>query len=511
MSKAEPGITNNQQCALLSGGQLRTFASAKQNILSNSFVLGTAENIRPLCYALGARLGWGAEEYAIVDRELASVTAGTSRILKAARRLWTRYRHRCEGAINNEDEALFSWLQAEPKSTYSTPGSRTAVGSNASFGKSVAPIVRNMKQAASPAETSDNSPDNIFRLNTTLNRAAYRSLLSFQGKYRPLSISCETINICNYRCVMCAYPIMERPKAIMSMEIFKRVLEDYTEMGGGTFSLHPVMGDIFLDKKLPERIELLNEYELIGPTYFVTNGVYSDRFDDQTLKVILKHAHFRVSVYGLDRDEHSEITEVDDYDRFVASLRRLIRLKMEIGRKEVTQLSITLKKPRSKDEVAQWMEDNLDPDMLSSVKWGVQPPLSNFGGGVAEDPLTELGLNMTKRRSNSTSCFKNLNPRVLSNGDVTACPCADYDGDPGLHLGNIGSQTLLEMYNSEKLTNLLGAMSRESLPEVCRECTFHTPISSLDFDRSLQRKFSFTVEKFGQRSGNAFDYFGTTE
>ena len=167
----------------------------------------------------------------------------------------------------------------------------------------------------------------------------------------------------------------------MTMEIFERVLEDYKEMGGGAFSIHPVMGDIFLDKKIPERIEMLKNYEMIGPTLFVTNGVFSDRFDDRTIKMILQDTKLRVSVYGLDRDEHKEITKVDDYDRFVASLRRLLRLRIEVGGQRIVQLSITLNRERSKAEVQRWMENNLESDMLEHINWGVQPPLSNFGGG----------------------------------------------------------------------------------------------------------------------------------
>ena len=173
--------------------------------------------------------------------------------------------------------------------------------------------------------------DSVFRNNSTLSKRHYASALTYKGRSRPLAIACETVNICNYRCVMCAYPIMERVKGTMTMEIFERVLEDYKEMGGGTFSIHPVMGDIFLDKKIPERIELLKNYEMIGPILFVTNGVFSDRFDDQTIKIILQDTNLRVSVYGLDHDEHKEITKVDDYDRFVASLRRLLRLRIEVG------------------------------------------------------------------------------------------------------------------------------------------------------------------------------------
>ena len=141
------------------------------------------------------------------------------------------------------------------------------------------------------------------------------------------------------------------------------------------------------------------------------------------------------------------------------------------------------------------MENNLDSDMHEYINWGVQPPLSNFGGGVSENPLGELGFNMMKRKKNSTSCFKMLSQRVFSNGDVSACPCADYDGAPGLHLGNVADQTLFDMYNTEKMAKLLGATSTDELPGICRECTFHSPISDLGTNKLLQKKFAFATAR----------------
>ena len=96
-----------------------------------------------------------------------------------------------------------------------------------------------------------------------------------------------------------------------------------------------------------------------------------------------------------------------------------------------------------------------------------------------------------------------LNLRILSSGDVSACPCADYDGSPGLHLGNVNEKTLSEMYNSDRMAELLAASKPDDLPEICRECTFHTPMTDITTP-FLRRRFESTV-RFINKAGGVDD------
>ena len=48
----------------------------------------------------------------------------------------------------------------------------------------------------------------------------------------PLILQIETTNVCNARCVFCAYPKMKREKGIMSMPLFERIVQEYAAMAG---------------------------------------------------------------------------------------------------------------------------------------------------------------------------------------------------------------------------------------------------------------------------------------
>src|SRR5512140_2797310 len=64
---------------------------------------------------------------------------------------------------------------------------------------------------------------------------------------RPWNLHIETTNACNADCVFCGYQTMERPKKIMTMEVYEAALSQYIDLGGGDLLLEVVVGDPILD------------------------------------------------------------------------------------------------------------------------------------------------------------------------------------------------------------------------------------------------------------------------
>jgi hypothetical protein len=129
MSEAEPGITNNQQCGLLSGESSRTFKSAKMAIMSQPFLASTPENIGPLARALGIRLGWDTNHLSVVAASSPPGTNGISRILTSTKDSFMQLYYRHRQSVNDHDEALFRWIKSAPDSV--RRGSELEVGANA--------------------------------------------------------------------------------------------------------------------------------------------------------------------------------------------------------------------------------------------------------------------------------------------------------------------------------------------------------------------------------------------
>ena len=149
----------------------------------------------------------------------------------------------------------------------------------------------------------------------------------YSSELRPIMLICETVNVCNAKCVFCPYVQQTRRHGLMSMDLFRKVVAEYGGMGGGFFSLTPMVGDILLDPALPARLEVLAEAHGPISTSVTTNLFALDRFGDKEIRTLLRQmARIYVSVYGTSRAECQMLTRTDQFDKFLDNMRRLVRL-----------------------------------------------------------------------------------------------------------------------------------------------------------------------------------------
>ena len=92
------------------------------------------------------------------------------------------------------------------------------------------------------------------------------------GKFRPLALSIETVNICNNDCVICPYSLQTRRRHAMPMEVFEKVVADYGAIGGGQVTLTPMVGEVFLDKRLAERLRILRPHRSVTRVSAISNA-----------------------------------------------------------------------------------------------------------------------------------------------------------------------------------------------------------------------------------------------
>src|SRR6476620_1626427 len=110
---------------------------------------------------------------------------------------------------------------------------------------------------------------------------------TFRGIYRPRALMVETINICNNDCIICPYSSQHRSKQTMSLGLFAKVVRDYATIGGGNIGLTPMTGEVFLDKFLRQRLDLIKSEPSINSVSAITNGSMVHRFSDAQLAQIL--------------------------------------------------------------------------------------------------------------------------------------------------------------------------------------------------------------------------------
>lgn len=289
---------------------------------------------------------------------------------------------------------------------------------------------------------------------------------------RPLMVVCETVNICSNSCIICPYGTMTRKKEVMPLELFEKLLKDYSAMGGGQLSLTPRAGEIFLDPLLTSRLDLIGNYKKITGISVTTNAVESGRFPDTELRRILSSfSRFRISVYGLDPGEYATMTRRNTYPRMVENINRIIGLSPRPG--SITLAFRLLREPKRK-EIDAWINENLS----AKPPYNFSKAFMDWGGSL--DATKPLPLSGTWRhaRANATQCgLALLACMVFSNGDVSFCPCNDYDIKEEFRLGNIAEASLAAIINSQKNAKLWD--SPLYLPRSCAFCSSHRPVQAL--------------------------------
>jgi MoaA/NifB/PqqE/SkfB family radical SAM enzyme len=263
----------------------------------------------------------------------------------------------------------------------------------------------------------------------------------------------------------------------MSLEVFEKVLSDYSDLGGGVLSLTPVVGDVFLDHLLVERLRLAEKYPRVNDLSVTTNAVASKRYDDEELDYVLnRFRQIQISIYGVDEEEYVVMTKKNTYAHMLAAIDRVLRL----FRGRLVLVSQLLKK-RTLDDVKKWAAASFKSLPGTAAQVTIQEPYNDFSNWGILDTGKALPFDATWR-PNPTAKKQCLTPlvsfQVYWNGNVSFCPCDDFDNSPDLHLGNVMEQSLGEMYSSEKVRRLW-SWPVHGVPEFCQTCSFYQPMETL--------------------------------
>lgn len=289
------------------------------------------------------------------------------------------------------------------------------------------------------------------------------------GRFRPVMLFCETANICPNACIICAYPRMTRPKGVMTLDLFERVVTDYAAMGGGDVSLTPVVGDVFLDPHLGERVARLRREPTIGKIGLTTNAVRADTLGDTGLRTLLGGLdRVYLSVYGLDAEENRMLTGRHHFGRAKDNLKRIVDLVDDVNKIGV---GFRLLRRRSEDALRHWLLETCGV----ALPFGVVTEFANWGVLDTAVPLP-LDAAWMPERSVTLPCLLPLVAcQVHVDGNVSFCPCDDFDAAPELSLGRIGQDSLYDLCNGPAAAQLWAAGAKDT-PAHCRRCTFHRPL-----------------------------------
>ena len=278
-----------------------------------------------------------------------------------------------------------------------------------------------------------------------------RRLLMATGRDRaprmPEIVQIESTNICNAKCVFCPRDDMHRRQGIMSVELFRKIVDECVDLGITHVRMHNY-GEAFIDKKLVEKVRYAKQ-KGIKEVGVISNGsLITEEIARGMIDAGLDAINISVDASG---KEVFESTRVGlKYDKVIANIERLVRLRSESGKRRPKLILSFVRQNNSADEQAFIEHWRAIADKIHVTD------LHNWAG------------TLNKESDVNYPCYRPwLTFTVLWDGRVSLC-CADFDGKT--ILGDLNTHSIAEIWNAEPYRDVRRQHLESGGPDICRAC-----------------------------------------
>jgi radical SAM family protein/iron-sulfur cluster protein len=283
------------------------------------------------------------------------------------------------------------------------------------------------------------------------NAKPVRRLLLATGRDRapilPEIVQIESTNLCNAKCVFCPRDDMHRKQGVMSLELFKKIVDECAKLKITHVRVHNY-GEPFMDRNLVDKVRYAKS-KGIREVGMISNGsLITENVARQMVEAGLDAINISVDASGKEVFERTRLNL--DYDTVIGNVRTLARLRKESGRTHPKLILSFVRQNNSADEQAFIREWSQVADKIHITD------LHNWAGTLnaksdVNYPCYRLWLTFT----------------VLWDGRVSLC-CADFDGR---HiLGDLRTSTIAEVWNSPAYRAVRRQHLESGGPEICRSC-----------------------------------------
>lgn len=320
-------------------------------------------------------------------------------------------------------------------------------------------------------EKSTRIPHFIVRkVKTFKTRTFLRKLSPAQIFPQPWQIHIGTSTICNADCVFCAYQYTTpSERNLMSDEVFNKIVEEIVRYQVRSVSITPIVGDPLVDRKLPQRIEMLKKSGVMH-VGLSTNGISINKMGAGNL-IRSGISQITVSTVGFDADEFLRIYRSSHYKEVISGIENLMHEKKKQGSQ--CEIGVSVISERSKKEVLS------TPDAVRLIRLGVPitfPPIVDDWNGqiAAKDLPPGLRAKMGKEKPKNEPCqFLFSGPNIRPDGSAVACACRDLFKSEELNLGKI-DEGFQEMH--QRSLKIIENWNVGNIPKLCQDCKIYNGI-----------------------------------
>jgi sulfatase maturation enzyme AslB (radical SAM superfamily) len=278
-----------------------------------------------------------------------------------------------------------------------------------------------------------------------------RRLLLATGRERspilPEIVQIESTNMCNAKCVFCPRDEMHRVQGVMSVDLFRKVVDECAELGITHVRMHNY-GEAFMDRRLVEKIAYAKQ-KGIREVGMISNGsLITESVARAMIEAGLDAINISVDAGGREVFESTRLGL--NYDKVIANIERIVRLRAELGKRRPKLILSFVRQNNSADEQA-FIEH-----------W------KNIADKIHITDLHNWAGTLNAESDVNYPCYRPwLTFTVLWDGRVSLC-CADFDGRHVL--GDLNTSTIQDIWNAAPYLEARRLHLESGGPDICRAC-----------------------------------------
>jgi len=291
--------------------------------------------------------------------------------------------------------------------------------------------------------------------------------------HKPISLGFQVTNICNAKCIFCGYQYLNRPRTILSMDLFKKAIDEFDAFGGGGVSFSAMVGDPLMGPNLIERIKYARSKKNISAIGFFTNGILINKIGAREILTSGVNG-ITISIPGFDAQTYSRIFRTNSWNDVYEGMFNLLRENTLSGNK--VDICIGL---RSDIPIWRLLRTPVY-QKLKKFRFELQYNIhyDNWSGLIKQEDLKGLmRLRRPPNKKKEPCAILYFGPLIMSNGDVTLCGCRDLNGDSELVIGNIKDRPILEMWRDPRVKSVRKGFYLSRYPKICQDCSFYNDLS----------------------------------
>ncbi len=294
------------------------------------------------------------------------------------------------------------------------------------------------------------------------------------------TLSIETSSLCNLDCVFCAYGKKESPKLTMSNNLFASAIGQSLELGYHEYDLTPCTGDVFMDRRLFDKLTFLDNTPGVKGYGFYTNFAVPRPKDIDRLAALKKLSGIGISIYGHDLDtflkNHAHPPRRTIAGWCATSNRSSTSTRARNSRctSRCTPGATRFADARARSSICldRFKEAGVSIKQSKNV-------YNNWGGYVTQDdvrglPIEVVGEDAVYKNGACVRLFTTI--QIMATGIVNGCACRDADAT--LQLGDLTTTPLRDIISTQNpaYQMLIDEQQRGDFRPVCKSCDFYASI-----------------------------------